>query len=155
MNYQTAFDKVIGHEGGYVNHPSDPGGETKYGISKNTYSDLDIKNLTKDEARQLYRNDYWDKYKIYSILDYFLAEKAIIAIVNIGPTNGIICLQRAVRAVTGRILKEDGVLGSKTSSSINVCDETSLIAAYKSELAGYYRSLNHPYEDGLLNRAYD
>ena len=57
------FDKlitfVLEEEGGYVNHPSDPGGETKFGISKRSYPDVDIKNLTKPEAIEIYRNDYW------------------------------------------------------------------------------------------------
>lgn len=48
-----------GAEGGYVNDPDDPGGETKYGISKRAYPHLDIKNLTKQEAHTLYLQDYW------------------------------------------------------------------------------------------------
>lgn len=41
--FLKAFEKIIYHEGGYVNHPSDPGGATKYGISKHSYPNLDIK----------------------------------------------------------------------------------------------------------------
>lgn len=44
---------------GYVNHPKDPGGETKYGISKKSYPDLDIKALTLEEAMAIYLRDYW------------------------------------------------------------------------------------------------
>jgi lysozyme family protein len=50
---------VLEEEGGYVNHPSDPGGETKYGISKRSYPNVDIKNLTKEQAIEIYRKDYW------------------------------------------------------------------------------------------------
>lgn len=50
---------VLKWEGGYVNHPSDPGGETRYGISKKTYPKIDIKNLTKDEAIKIYEKDFW------------------------------------------------------------------------------------------------
>ncbi len=46
-------------EGGYVNHPNDPGGETKYGISKRAYPKLDIKNLTREQANEIYYKDYW------------------------------------------------------------------------------------------------
>lgn len=57
------FDKLISfvleEEGGYVNHPSDPGGETKFGISKRSYPNVDIKNLTKPQAIEIYRKDYW------------------------------------------------------------------------------------------------
>ena len=48
---------------GYVNDPKDPGGETNYGISKRAYPDVDIKNLTEDGAKDIYKRDYWDKNK--------------------------------------------------------------------------------------------
>lgn len=64
---KTSFDKIIDFvlksEGGYVNNPNDPGGETKYGISKKAYPNLDIKNLTLEQAKDIYRKDYWDKVK--------------------------------------------------------------------------------------------
>lgn len=61
------YDKVLSFitspdiEGGYVNNPKDPGGETKYGISKRSYPELDIKNLTKEQAKTIYKRDYYDK----------------------------------------------------------------------------------------------
>lgn len=61
MDFNLAFDKLMGHEGGYVNHPSDPGGETQWGISKRAYPTLDIKALTRDDAKAIYKRDYWDK----------------------------------------------------------------------------------------------
>jgi len=51
---------TVGEEGGYVNDPRDPGGETKYGISKRAYPDEDIQNLSLERAKELYRRDYWD-----------------------------------------------------------------------------------------------
>ena len=50
LTFDTAFDRLIGHEGGYVNNPADPGGETKYGISKRSYPSLNIANLTREMA---------------------------------------------------------------------------------------------------------
>lgn len=50
-NFDKAFELLIGHEGGYVNHPSDPGGETKYGISKRSYPREDIRNMTLARAK--------------------------------------------------------------------------------------------------------
>lgn len=58
--FGRAFALVIGHEGGYVDHPSDPGGETKFGISKRAYPAEDLRNLTLARAATLYRRDYWD-----------------------------------------------------------------------------------------------
>jgi Glycosyl hydrolase 108 len=60
---QEAFEKAVrftlSWEGGYVSNPNDPGGETKYGISKRAYPHLDIKNLTLDQAKEIYYQDYW------------------------------------------------------------------------------------------------
>lgn len=60
-NFTRAVEFVLKHEGGYVNNPNDPGGETNFGISKRVYPHLDIKNLTKDEAKRIYHSDYWLK----------------------------------------------------------------------------------------------
>ncbi|MBI5328869.1 MAG: hypothetical protein HZB80_11375 [Deltaproteobacteria bacterium] len=60
-NFERAIDFVIKQEGGYVNNPADPGGETNYGISKKAYPALDIKNLSQDAAKEIYKKDYWSK----------------------------------------------------------------------------------------------
>src|SRR5574343_326744 len=60
MTFDQAFDRLIGHEGGYVFDPHDPGGETKFGISKRAYPALDIAALTLADAKAIYRRDYWD-----------------------------------------------------------------------------------------------
>ena len=57
--FRKAVDRLLGHEGGYVFHPRDPGGETKWGISKRSYPDLDIKNLSREYAISLYKLDFW------------------------------------------------------------------------------------------------
>lgn len=58
------FDRVMAfildEEGGYVNNPADPGGETKYGISKRAYPTLNVASLTVEDAKRIYRRDYWD-----------------------------------------------------------------------------------------------
>lgn len=58
--FDVAFGIVVGLEGGYVNDPKDPGGETKYGISKRRYPNIDIPRLTLDEAKAIYFRDYWN-----------------------------------------------------------------------------------------------
>jgi len=57
--FDRCFLFVVGEEGGYVNNPADPGGDTKYGISKRQYPTLDIKSLTLDQAKAIYLRDYW------------------------------------------------------------------------------------------------
>ena len=59
-DFDACIAFVLTQEGGYVNDPNDPGGETKFGISKRAYPDEDIANLTIDRAKELYRRDYWD-----------------------------------------------------------------------------------------------
>lgn len=56
------WNRLLVVEGGYVNDPNDPGGETKYGISKRSYPRVDIKNLTEDDARKIFIEDYFNPY---------------------------------------------------------------------------------------------
>jgi lysozyme family protein len=60
-NFDRAFGFVIKHEGELNDDPNDPGGLTKYGISQRAYPDLDIRNITLDEAKTLYWVDYWNR----------------------------------------------------------------------------------------------
>lgn len=58
-DFDTAFDRLLGNEGGYSNDLHDPGGETNWGISKRSYPHVDIKGLTRDGAKGIYKNDFW------------------------------------------------------------------------------------------------
>jgi lysozyme family protein len=58
-NFDRAFEIVVGIEAGYVNDPEDPGGETKFGISKRAYPHEDIKNMTLERSKELFQKDYW------------------------------------------------------------------------------------------------
>lgn len=111
MNFDRAFETVIGHEGGYVNDPRDPGGETKYGISKRAYPNEDIKNLTLNRAKELYKRDYWDSIDAESIPG--VARLMVFdCSVNCGVTAAKKILQRAVG------VKDDGIIGPKTRAAI-------------------------------------
>ena len=57
---RKSLEFVLKWEGGYVNDPSDPGGETKWGISKRAHPSLNIRGLTPEDALKIYRKDYWD-----------------------------------------------------------------------------------------------
>lgn len=61
LTFDTAFTRLLGHEGNYSNDPKDPGGETKWGISKRSYPNLNIKDLTQDQAKAIYLSDFWSK----------------------------------------------------------------------------------------------
>ena len=157
--FLKAFDYVMYHEGGYINDLTDAGGETKFGISKRSYPHLDIKNLTRDQARRIYFVDFWLKAKCESINNENIAIKFFDLAVNIGISPAVKLIQRALRA-TGVQVVEDGIIGPITLAAINKADPTDLLAALKSEAAGYYRLIAHAdpsqqkFINGWLNRAY-
>lgn len=84
QNFEAAMTFIFKWEGGYVWDKDDPGGETKYGISKKSYPQLDIKNLTKDQAKEIYYRDYWLK----AGLDRFPQDKAIV-LMNVAVNMGV------------------------------------------------------------------
>jgi len=103
---------VLKHEGGYINHKNDPGGETNYGISKRAYPDVDIKNLTVDGAKELYKRDYWDRIKG----DDLPAGVACVTMdyaVNSGTSRASKALQGACGIRNG-----DGIIGPHTLSAV-------------------------------------
>lgn len=105
--FDYTFRWLMTIEGGYVNDPDDPGGETKYGISKRSHPDLDIKNLTKPQAKVIYFSDYWLAAKCDQ-LPRHLAAAAFDAAVHSGPKRAMRWLQQAVG------VEADGVYGPIT-----------------------------------------
>jgi lysozyme family protein len=156
--FLKAFDYLMYHEGGYVNDKKDAGGETKYGVSKRSYPHLDIKNLTRDQARQIYFCDFWMKCKCENVEDENIATKFFDLAVHMGIPQAVKLVQRALRAAGTQVI-EDGIIGQVTLAAINKADPTDLLAALKSETAGYYRLLananpsQQKFINGWLNRA--
>lgn len=66
-DFESCVNSVLQEEGGYVNNPADPGGETQWGISKRAFPDVDIKALTKDGAKEIYLNHYWKPLEVYGL----------------------------------------------------------------------------------------
>jgi lysozyme family protein len=122
VTFDQVFDKLINHEGGYVFNPHDPGGETKFGISKRSYPHLDIHSLTLADAKTIYRRDFWDRAqcdKLHPDLAFDLFDGAV----NSGIGQAIRWLQRAVGVA------DDGVVGPLTLASINRENDTCAIRA--------------------------
>jgi len=116
-SFDEIIEKVLEHEGGYVNDPTDLGGETKYGITKRFYPDVDIKNLTIEQAKKIYKNDYWDKNRIESVpqeLWHIFFDMCV----NMGRRTAVKILQRAANS-TGKGIEVDGGLGPKTCKALN------------------------------------
>lgn len=136
--FVQAVTRVLANEGGYARLPNDPGGETNFGISHRDYPDLDVRSLTRDGAIAIYFRDFW-KTGRYGELPGAIAVKLFDLSVNIGPAHAVRCLQRGLRAC-GATLDEDGALGAATISAANRADGGALLAALRSEAAGYYRA---------------
>lgn len=158
-NFEQAIELVLKHEGGYVNNPADKGGETKYGISKRSYPNVDIKNLTLEQAKAIYKRDFWDVSNYQRINNYKVASKVFDLSINMGILQATKILQRALRSC-GFNVTEDGVLGTKTLEAVNSVNESLLVIALKSEAAGFYRTLaarsdsQKVFLNGWLTRAY-
>lgn len=123
MNFDQAFERLIGHEGGYVNDPNDPGGETKFGVSKRSYPMEDIKNLTLDRAKAIYHRDYWGPAGCDAVpneLKFDLFDMAV----NSGVTTAVRTLQNAIGATA------DGVLGPRSLQAINSMPPARIVARF-------------------------
>jgi lysozyme family protein len=111
VNFDQAFDMLLGHEGGYSRNPADPGGETMWGVTRKValqegYAG-DMHILPRDFAKEVYRRKYWDAVKADSLPDgvrFALFDAAV----NSGVTQAVKWLQRSVDVV------DDGVLGPMT-----------------------------------------
>lgn len=123
MRFDDAFERVVGHEGGYGKDPKDRGnwtggqesvGElkgTKFGISAASYPNEDIEHLTLDRAKQIYLADFWNKLRCDDIgapLDEFLFDYAV----NSGVGRAAVALQEAVGAL------RDGRIGPRTIDAL-------------------------------------
>lgn len=123
MNFDAAFERLLGHEGGYVDNPRDPGGETKYGISRRSYPGEDIAGMTLERAKAIYRRDYWGPAGCDAVPDA-LRFDLFDAAVNSGVPAAIRLLQRAVGEV------QDGVLGPLTIQAASSMPAPRIVARF-------------------------
>lgn len=130
--FDTLIERVMPHEGGYLSpeeakRQGDPGGETKFGISKRAYPNVNIKDLTRQQAIELYRKDYWNDIQGDS-LPPAVAYAMLDAAINSGETRAIMWLQRAAGVA------EDGKYGPVSKAAVAVANPADLmlkIMAYR------------------------
>lgn len=171
--FERAVEIVLNAEKGLVNDKNDKGGITNFGISyrflRNVdpdtlkrcgiYGEVDentIRDLTPDQAKNLYYHCFWTVTKFAAIAHQEHANYVFLMAVNMNIAPAIKCLQRAVWAVMKRrTLEDDGILGEKTLAAMKLCGFL-LLPALRSECAGYYRCIpdNDYFLEGWLNRAY-
>lgn len=171
---RRGLEMIRAHEGGYADHPSDPGGATNFGVSLRWLRRLgrdvgdvdhdgdidadDVRALTWPMAERLFTTEFWDRYR-YDRLPDDVGAKVFDLAVNCGPAQAHRLLQRACRAGSLPV-DEDGVIGPKTLESVTAAQPHVLVACLRCEAAGFYRSLVAARPDlnvfirGWLVRAY-
>lgn len=118
-DFRPAVEKILAYEGGYVNDPADYGGETNFGISKRQYPNLDIKNLTREEAVGIYYRDYWCRFLGDKLASQAVAEELLDSAVNMGWSRASMFLQEALNLLAESGLLTDGLVGPKTIDAAN------------------------------------
>jgi len=143
--YSTTFEKsilfILRWEGGYVNDPDDPGDETKYGISKRANPNLDIKNLTIEQAKEIYYRDYWLKAHCDK-LESISARLAFIQFntaVNAGIRRANITLQKSINRQLPIVV--DGIVGPKTLKALKRINADLCFDTYCMMLTSFYTHL--------------
>ena len=150
--FENVIDRILVNEGGYVNDPNDRGGETNFGISKRSYPNVDIKNLTVNQAKEIYKKDYWDKVKGDDITSEHIAYELFDTAVNMGARTA----SKIAQAVCAS--HPDGFIGVNTLKLLNGMDEELFVTKYKlAKIARYAylvktRPANRKFLFGWINR---
>ncbi len=136
MDFNLAFDRLFGAEGGYVNDPSDPGGETNWGISKRSYPNVNIKELTRDSAKLIYQRDFWSRLRADNLPDSVSFQLFDFA-VNSGIETAVRYLQRACGVA------DDGYWGPVSARAVAATSEADLILKLNAERLDFMTRLNN------------
>jgi lysozyme family protein len=139
-NFNLAIVKTLAREGGatFTDVASDKGGATKYGISQAAYPKEDIRNLTEQRARELYKQDYWDRIGGDTITSQLVAENIFDTAVNMGVGTASKLAQ-----LCADITPADGIIGNQSIAAINALEEHTFLAAYTiSKIARYANICN-------------
>lgn len=139
LNFTQIFNRLIGHEGGYVNDPRDPGGETNWGITKRTAQangyQGSMQAMTREQAYKIYYSAFWLRYQCDKMPEA-VAYQFFDAAVNHGLGNASRMLQRAVGVV------DDGVIGNMTIAAIKKMAISDVIMRLNAERLEFYCKLS-------------
>jgi lysozyme family protein len=141
-NFKQCLDLILKSEGGFVNHPDDPGGMTNLGVTKRTWEEYTghqadektMLSLTPEKVAPLYEQRYW-RPTYCEVLPRGLDLLIFSMGVNGGPGRAVKLLQSAIGCVP------DGVIGSRTMELIKQSNALDLIAKYSEARRSYYKSL--------------
>lgn len=170
LSYDKATALVIRHEGGLVDDKYDPGGITKWGISKRfliihnidlngdgVIDNQDIIDMTMEQCQGIYKTYFWDKYPFRKVKYEPLAIKLFDMSFPLGEPQAFKLFQRSINDMGGDI-KVDGILGSKTIAGANKFNGEQLLHHFQERLKDFFQKLasNRPdskrFLNGWLNR---
>ena len=136
--FNTIFERLMKHEGGYVNHPNDPGGETMWGVTKRVaqlhgyYGDM--RKLPKSLAKEITEKSYYKAVK-GDDLDRLIAWQLTDAAYNHGIKRAVMFLQKAVGASV------DGLIGPRTLAAVAAMDKNDVVYLFNAERIEFYTRL--------------
>ena len=137
-NFDECLKMLLHHEGGYINHPSDPGGETNLGVTKKVYQEWggtkDMKDLTVEDVAPIYKKNYWDRCKcddLESGVDWVVFDWAV----NSGTGRSA----KAIQKICGA--SQDGAIGPKTLALIGKQNTQYVIEEFGKIRQDFYESL--------------
>jgi lysozyme family protein len=154
--YLSAFEKTLGHEGGYNEVKGDAGGATNFGVSlrflKDAYNfddtaDIDndgdvdkddIKSMSKADAQEIYYKHFWLKNKCDQITNQIIASKFFDMSVNMGLVQATKLLQRSLNHFKLFNIAEDGKIGPKTLQAVNQVHSDQLLHVMRKECEAFY-----------------
>lgn len=138
-NFDLAFEHVLKYEGSYVDDPVDPGGETKYGISKRSYPHLNIKDLTIEQAKSIYKKDWWDRHPELHDVDQDTADAMFSCLINVGALRykAILKSSQALPTATGTLPSQDSESPAREKES----PSPGFSAAFRLEWIRFYYRL--------------
>ena len=141
-NFAKSISVVLEHEGGYVNHPDDPGGRTNMGITQKVYEEYlnrpvteeEMKNIKIEDVQTIYKTNYWDKVKgdnLPSGVDFCVFDWAV--------NSGVSRASKALQKIVG--VKEDGVIGPVTIKKTFEHNSGSIITSFAEKREDFYKKL--------------
>lgn len=138
LSFDQVFDRCMGHEGGYVNHPEDPGAETNWGVTiatarANGYYGA-MRSMTRNQAKEIYRKAFYERAKCAQY-NSAIGFQVFDAAVNHGIGNAIRILQRAVGVA------DDGSVGKFTLGAINEKSLDDVLVLFNAERLDFYAKL--------------
>ena len=145
MNFDMAFDRLMGSEGGYVNNSANPGGETQWGISKRSYPNVDIAKLTREGAKAIYLKDFW------LIID---ADPAIkFQVFDFAVNSGVQTAIRKLQAAIG--VADDGHWGPVSGQALAAMPVAQVLLRFIAQRIRFWTSLTtwSTFGKGWANRA--